>query len=92
MKKHSTGPKTNKNGFATAGIENPLVSNFTPSEIGCTSPLNPTLLGPCRNWTIPKPFRSVTIKKATPTNTIIEVKKQDKITLTIIEEGSKPYP
>ena len=92
MKKHKTGPNTNKNGLAAAGMENPLVNNLTPSEIGWINPLKPTLFGPWRNWTIPSPFRSVTIKKATPTKSIIEVKKQDKTTLTIIEEGLKPYP
>jgi len=87
MKKQITGPKMNKNGLAAAGIVNPLVSNFTPSARGWTRPFSPTLFGPCRSWTIPKPFRSVTMKKATPTKIIIEVKKQDKTTENIIEEG-----
>ena len=45
-----------------------FIINFIASAIGCSSPKNPTILGPFRICVLPRIFRSISVKKATVNN------------------------
>ena len=66
-----------------------LENNFTASEKGCINPPTLTLLGPLRLWISPRILRSISVKKATFTNTGIRIKI--KFILSIITMCRKKY-
>lgn len=59
------GVARNRKGEEVEGRTGSLIKSFTPSEIGCSRPYGPTMLGPFRSCIYPSTLRSRRVKKAT---------------------------
>lgn len=63
------GVARNKKGDDVEGRTGSLMNSLTPSAIGCRSPYGPTTLGPFRSCIYPNTLRSISVRKATASNT-----------------------
>ena len=81
----SAGATVKSQRFACAGKVSSLRMFFTPSAAGCSSPAQPTRLGPWRFCIQALTLRSISVRSATPTMMMVK-------TITILMTLSSRNP